>query len=71
MLEEAERAAISFEAGPASPLVQSIARLRRALEAFEAGRPLLHGECPEDLPEALRRLEARGADLSSPERSCG
>jgi serine/threonine protein kinase/tetratricopeptide (TPR) repeat protein len=36
-------------------------RLQRAIDGFEAGRVLLRGQCPEDLPEGLRHcLERRG-----------
>jgi serine/threonine protein kinase/predicted ATPase len=55
LLKQASRLAAAARAGPDSPLGQAIARLERAVEAFDAGRPLFRGERLEDLPEGLRR----------------
>jgi tetratricopeptide (TPR) repeat protein len=54
-LAEAETLAATPRVGAGSALDQNLSRLRRALEAHRSGRPLLRGERPEDLPEALRR----------------
>jgi predicted ATPase len=54
-LEQARQTAQAAGVGPQSDLGSTVARLERAVAAFEAGRPLVHGERAEDLPEALRR----------------
>ncbi len=41
--------------GPGSDISRAIHRLERAQAAFEAGEPLFMGECPEELPQGLRR----------------
>jgi predicted ATPase len=60
--EEARRLAAELRAEPRSHLGKRLSALRRAVEAFEAGRPLWRGECPECVPAPLRvRLEGPGA----------
>ena len=54
-LERAQALAQSLDLGPGSELEESVARLRLAIEAFEAGEPLVHGERAQDLPESLRQ----------------
>jgi hypothetical protein len=56
---------------PTSELGLDINRLRRAQEAFEAGRKLFRGELFEDLPEGLRRrlAESRELDQSAGEQA--
>jgi tetratricopeptide (TPR) repeat protein len=61
LLEQARAEVSALGAGPQSRLTQDAARLEAAEADFEAGRPLLHGERIEELPEGLRRwLEHRG-----------
>jgi predicted ATPase len=55
LLERARALAAEASAGGDSKLGKALARLQRAQEAFEAGRPLFRGECPEDIAEGLRR----------------
>jgi predicted ATPase/tRNA A-37 threonylcarbamoyl transferase component Bud32 len=55
LLGEVQTLAATQETGPESALAQAEAALRRALDAAEAGRALVHGELAEDLPEGLRR----------------
>jgi predicted ATPase len=54
-LERACALAEDVGAGPESELGKLIPKLRRAVEAFEAGRPLYRGECWTELPEGLQR----------------
>jgi tetratricopeptide (TPR) repeat protein len=54
LLEQVEALSSTLAAGAGHQLEQAIPRLRRAVEAFEAGGPLLHGERLEDLPDELR-----------------
>jgi hypothetical protein len=62
-LTRAERIAAERGLGPESFVGVAIARLRQAMEAFESGAPLLNGECPDDLPEGLRRwLDGSGEE---------
>jgi predicted ATPase len=58
LLNEARALARELNVGSESTLEKAVARLERAVQAFEAGRPLIHGECAEDLPERLRRRPA-------------
>jgi eukaryotic-like serine/threonine-protein kinase len=51
--DEAARLAQSVHAGPGSELAQAVARLGRAVEAFENGLALVGGECAVDLPEGF------------------
>ena len=60
---EAVQAAAAIHAGPGSELGQAISKLRRAIDAFEADRPLFRGECVEDIPEGLRRWLANSGQL--------
>jgi tetratricopeptide (TPR) repeat protein len=53
-LERAQAYAAALDEQCQAALARSLAVLQRAVEAFEAGRPLLQGECPEDVAEALR-----------------
>jgi tetratricopeptide (TPR) repeat protein len=55
-LLQAQALASGAQVGAESQLGSAIARLQRAVEAFEAGlgHRLLRGECVEDVPEALR-----------------
>jgi serine/threonine protein kinase/tetratricopeptide (TPR) repeat protein len=53
-LSQAQELAAKSGASCESELGQCIERLRRAVEAFEAGRPLYRGELVEDLPAGLR-----------------
>jgi predicted ATPase/predicted Ser/Thr protein kinase len=70
-LDEAEQIATSMAVTPTSELGLDINRLRRAQEAFEAGRKLFRGELFEDLPEGLRRrlAESRELDQSAGEQA--
>jgi serine/threonine protein kinase/predicted ATPase len=63
LLHEAEQRAAALGAGPSSPPGLALGRLRRAVEAFDAGRPLVHGEHSEDLPQAWHR---RRVELGQP-----
>jgi serine/threonine protein kinase/tetratricopeptide (TPR) repeat protein len=45
--------------GAGSPEGAALARFERAAAAAAAGRALVHGECPEDLPDGLRRWIAQ------------
>jgi hypothetical protein len=56
---EALLAEAGAEAG-SQPQVEA-ARLRRAIQSAELSRPLLWGECPEDVPPAVRAA-AEGPD---------
>ena len=47
-LVDVEARAAALDAGPAAELERAMARLRRAVEAFERGEPLVHGEHPDD-----------------------
>jgi hypothetical protein len=49
-----------------SGLTRAGARLQRAQQAFEAGRPLLRGQAVEDLPARLRRRLERSGELPGP-----
>jgi tetratricopeptide (TPR) repeat protein len=62
-LERARGIASKVRAAADSPLERDIAKLRRAVEGFEAGHPLHRGECVEDLPEGLRRWLADAGRL--------
>jgi tetratricopeptide (TPR) repeat protein len=53
-LDEAARLLAELGFGSEGRHGHAVARLRRAVEAFEAGRPLFRGECPEDVPEGFR-----------------
>jgi predicted ATPase/serine/threonine protein kinase len=61
LLERARALADEVGAGPDSELGKMLARLQRAQEAFEAGRPLFRGECFEDIPEGLRNRLSESA----------
>jgi serine/threonine protein kinase/tetratricopeptide (TPR) repeat protein len=69
VLEQAEHLAATFDVSPGSELGQDIARLRGAVEAFEAREQprLFRGELIADLPEGLLRwlAETGQLDLSS------
>jgi predicted ATPase len=54
LLRKALRGALDAGVNPDAGLGGAILRLRRAVEAAAASRPLVHGERAEDLPEALR-----------------
>jgi hypothetical protein len=54
LLDEVEGAASSLGARPTGELGRALARLGRAVAAFESGGELVHGECLEDVPEAFR-----------------
>ena len=62
--DEVEALASDLQAGPESDLGLALGRLRRAQEAFEAGRPLFRGERVEDLPEGLRQRLAESGQLT-------
>jgi serine/threonine protein kinase/predicted ATPase len=51
-LVNAQRLVAAVQPGPESVYFQAAARLQRAVEAFEAGQPLVRGECTEDQPGA-------------------
>ena len=55
LLEQAERLVAESGAGAQSEYSVLAARLRRAVEASEAGQPLVRGEMAEDLPDGFRR----------------
>jgi serine/threonine protein kinase/tetratricopeptide (TPR) repeat protein len=55
LLGKARELAEGLHAGPESKLGRAVARLDRAVVALDAGRPLVRGECPEDLPGRLPR----------------
>ena len=59
LLRKARKIADQFGLGPRSELEKTVARLERAEAAFLQGRPLLKGDCPEDLSEPLRAWLAR------------
>jgi hypothetical protein len=65
-LHEAEQAATSLGVTPQSELGKAIARVRRAQEMFEAGRPLFRGECWEDIPAGLRQRLIRTGRAGEP-----
>jgi tetratricopeptide (TPR) repeat protein len=68
-LEQAEaHAARKPQGGADHELRQSLTGLRRAVEAFEAGRPLVRGEVPEDLPPGLQRWLTLRSDGKAPEQ---
>jgi serine/threonine protein kinase/predicted ATPase len=54
LLETARRRAAQLGRSAFTDLGRALAALERAVEAFEAGRPLRWGECAGDVPEALR-----------------
>jgi predicted ATPase len=62
-LADAEQVRAAVNAGAASPLGRAIARLRRAVEARAAVRPLAFGECVEDLSPGVRAQLARDGKL--------
>jgi len=49
-LEQASEMARTARAAAHGLVSHALERLERAVLAFEAARPLVHGECPEDLP---------------------
>lgn len=53
-LAESEQLAADLGVGTDSPVAKQTAALRRAVEAFESGAPLLCGHVAEDLPPKLR-----------------
>ena len=55
ILEQVHAVARTVQVGPGGALEKLIDKLQRAQAAFEAGRPLLRGECVEDIPPGLRR----------------
>jgi predicted ATPase len=55
LLQQVEELAVALGLAPRSEPGQDVSRLRQAVEAFEASRPLFRGELVEDLPEGLRR----------------
>jgi tetratricopeptide (TPR) repeat protein len=55
-LREARKLAAALQVAPGSELARSVGRLERAQASFLAGRPLLRGECAEDLPAWLSGL---------------
>jgi serine/threonine protein kinase/predicted ATPase len=55
LLKEAQSLLGVLRMGPQSEFARSVARLQRAMEAFEAGWPLFRGERWDELPEGLRR----------------
>jgi predicted ATPase len=68
-LAEARRLVEELELGPRSARMRAVETLAHAQEAFEASRPLLRGQCPEDVPPALRSLhegDAQPEGVASP-----
>jgi eukaryotic-like serine/threonine-protein kinase len=59
LLAEARALVGAAQAGPQSELGRAVARLERAVTAFEAGQPLVRGESPADLPAGLLAALAR------------
>jgi predicted ATPase len=62
-LRRARKLASTIQIQPGSELGKAIDRLSRAIEAFEAGRPLLRGDLVQDLPEGLRRRLKESGEL--------
>jgi eukaryotic-like serine/threonine-protein kinase len=62
-LEAAEQACAGAKLGPESLTATDMTRLRKAIEAAEAGRPMVRGEVAEELPEGLRRWFAQAGLL--------
>jgi serine/threonine protein kinase/predicted ATPase len=71
LLEEAEALALALSLKAESELYQAIQRLRQAVDAQEAGLPLLRGERAEDLPAGLRRRLAETGPADRIERQSG
>src|SRR5262249_41612866 len=53
-LRQSREIAADIEVDAPGGLWQLVAAVERAVEAYAAGRPLLGGECVEDLPDGVR-----------------
>ncbi|MEW6731685.1 MAG: tetratricopeptide repeat protein [Acidobacteriota bacterium] len=55
LLEQVEKLVSTLQVGKNNQFGKAIARFQRAVTAAQAGQPLWHGECWEDLPIGLRQ----------------
>ena len=70
-LERAQELAVPLQSGPDSEISQALARLQRAVDAFEAGRPLFRGELWEDIPQGLQGWLLKMRQAPAPGRTRG